>query len=191
MMNSGSSTETPAASRDAGLQPWHFYLLLAMGAASWAVITSRHNQPAALLLLTAGILAAGAAAAALHHALLGFFGGRGTGLSATANPKRRETLEREKMLVLRSIKELEFDHAMKKLSDADFEDLSGRLRQRALSLLEEIDRVKPDEPPAAAATRVDSVPEPPAASVGNFCASCGAAFDADARFCKHCGAKRA
>ena len=34
-------------------------------------------------------------------------------------------LEREKALVLRSIKELEFDHAMGKVSDADFAEIGG------------------------------------------------------------------
>ena len=40
----------------------------------------------------------------------------------------RAVLEREKMLVLRSIKELEFDRAMGKVSAKDFDEMAGRLR---------------------------------------------------------------
>ena len=44
----------------------------------------------------------------------------------------RAALEREKALVLRSIKELEFDRAMGKVSPKDFDEMAGRLRARAI-----------------------------------------------------------
>jgi hypothetical protein len=44
--------------------------------------------------------------------------------------RTRAALEREKFLVLRSIKEVEFDRAMGKISDADFHEVAGRLRAR-------------------------------------------------------------
>ena len=53
--------------------------------------------------------------------------------------RTRAALEREKMLVLRTIKELEFDRAMGKLSEKDFDEMSGRLRTRALSLMKQLD----------------------------------------------------
>src|ERR1051326_5151298 len=53
--------------------------------------------------------------------------------------RTRAALEREKMLVLRSIKELEFDQAMGKLSAADFDEMSGRLRARAGRLIRQLD----------------------------------------------------
>ncbi len=40
-------------------------------------------------------------------------------------------MEREKALVLRSIKELEFDRAMGKVSPRDFDEMSTRLRELA------------------------------------------------------------
>ena len=55
----------------------------------------------------------------------------------------RAVLEREKMLVLRSIKELEFDRAMGKVSAADFDEMAGRLRARALSLMKQLDTRRP------------------------------------------------
>ena len=53
--------------------------------------------------------------------------------------RTRVALEREKMLTLRSIKELEFDRAMGKLSDADWQEMSGRLRARAARLMRQLD----------------------------------------------------
>ena len=48
-------------------------------------------------------------------------------------------LEREKTLVLRSIKELEFDYAMGKVAKADFDEMCTRLRNRALGLMQQLD----------------------------------------------------
>ena len=45
--------------------------------------------------------------------------------------RTRAALEREKTLVLRSIKDLEFDHAMGKVSEKDFAEMGARLRARA------------------------------------------------------------
>ena len=53
--------------------------------------------------------------------------------------RTRAALEREKHLVLRSIKELEFDHAMGKVGEADYHDMVGRLRSRAVRLIEQLD----------------------------------------------------
>ena len=53
--------------------------------------------------------------------------------------RTRVALEREKNLLLRSIKELEFDHAMGKVAEADYEEMVGRLRSRAVRLLQQLD----------------------------------------------------
>jgi hypothetical protein len=177
-MSSVSSTDEPKASRDTGMQPWHLFLLLAMVAATWAVIEARHTHPAALLLLSAAIIGAGAVAISTHYALSGFFGER-----STARPplkaSTRQALEEEKALILRSIKELEFDRQMRKVGDADFEEIGGRLRARAVALIEQLDRPLVEGP--------RPVPAPkPAVPV---CPSCDAVNDRDARFCKSCGTK--
>ncbi len=90
-------------------------------------------------------------------------------------------LQREKALVLRSIKELEFDHGMGKVSDADFKDIGGRLRARALALMQDIER--------AAHAKETSTRASARADAGTTCSTCGKANDDDARFCKHCGAR--
>jgi hypothetical protein len=107
--------------------------------------------------------------------------------------RTRAALEREKMLALRAIKELEFDRAMGKLSESDWQEMSGRLRARAARLMRQLDagagyreQVEKDlagrlgAAPAAADT---------SAAAARFCAECGTARDADAKFCKHCGTK--
>ncbi len=53
--------------------------------------------------------------------------------------RTRVALEREKTLALRSIKELEFDRAMGRVSDEDFKEMSGRLRARAARLMRQLD----------------------------------------------------
>src|SRR4029079_5079899 len=59
--------------------------------------------------------------------------------TAMVGERTRAALEREKLLTLRSIKELEFDRAMGKLSDADWQEMSGRLRARAAGLMKQLD----------------------------------------------------
>lgn len=181
-MNSASSTEPSAAGKDAGMQPWHFFLLLAMLGATVAVIKARDTHPASLILLSAAILAAGGVAIAAHSALTGFFGGR-KGPSARLSSGTRAALEAEKALVLRSIKELEFDRAMRKVSDADFDEIGGRLRARALDIMEQLER--PAEPGTTGPTLVAG------AAARGVCRSCQTANDADATFCKHCGTRLA
>jgi len=180
-MSSETSTEDGRAERvDSSFQPWHFYFILAMAGATWAVVASRHTEPAALLMLSAAILAAGAAGAALHNALAGLFG-LNTHAPAQLSNRVRADLERDKALVLRSIKELEFDHAMHKVSDADLAEIGGRLRARALLLIQQLESA--DQPPAA------PVRQPVAAMRVGECPSCHTVNDRDARFCKQCGAR--
>jgi hypothetical protein len=194
MMSSATSTE-PQRPADAGFQPWQFYLLLAMIAATAAVVLSRQTQPAALLLLSAAVIAIGLIGAALHRAVAGFMGDRTLGREPIGE-RARDRLVREKALVLRSIKELEFDRAMGKVSDTDFADISGRLRTRALALMEELERADA-APPAAASARAPAAPgvaaargraeAPPRAPAASACPECRTLNEPDARFCKQCG----
>jgi hypothetical protein len=163
----------------------HFFLFLSLIGAIVAVAMARDTHPVALLLLSAAVIGAGLVGLAFHRALSGFWGAPEP--AAPLPEGVRAGLEREKALTLRSIKELEFDHAMGKVNDADFGDLSSRLRARAIALLEQIEHV-PE--PAAAPLRVTETPEASAPRhAAHDCASCGTSNDVDARFCKQCGAK--
>lgn len=172
-MSSGTSTES------APFTAGHFYVLLSMVAATAAVVMARNTHPAALLLLSGAALAAGYTAYALHQALMAFLA-RNT--APVLGQRQREVLEQDKATVLRAIKDLEFDFGMKKVSEADYQDMLGRLKQRALLIMEQLEQIPPDAPPAA---RVVASAKTRAA----VCPRCSTSNDGDAKFCKQCGEK--
>ena len=198
-MSSRTSTEPRAHQPNAGFEVWHFYVLVSMVAATAAVMLARETHPVALLLLSAAVVAAGYVGLSLHRALAGFAGDERF-LHAPLKEGVRAGIEREKALTLRSIKELEFDRAMGKVSDKDFEDLSGRLRARALVLMGDLDRatveakVEADAAAAAAAAapkhrpKKQSKPAKPSRIEQVVrCGECETVNDLDAKFCKQCG----
>jgi hypothetical protein len=129
--------------------------------------------------------------------------------SEALSDRARAVLTREKALVLRALKDLEFDRSMGKVSQTDFEEMAGRLRARAISLMKQIDddgsgyrTIIERELSARLAARAAggaAEPAPEAAdeeqpahalepdSPGR-CA-CGTVNDLDAVFCKHCGTR--
>jgi hypothetical protein len=182
------------AATDPGLQPWQFFVLAALGCATAVTFMARGQGPTAILLF--GVLMGTAA-------LVGYAALRALRPLVTAEEDRtvmvgdrtRAALEREKLLTLRSIKELEFDRAMGRLSDEDWNEMSGRLRARAARLMKQLDagvgyreQIEKD-----LAKRLESdarlKPSPaPAASAEHVCPSCQTSNDGDAKFCKQCGA---
>jgi hypothetical protein len=177
--------------QDHGLQPWQFFVLGALGCATAVTFIARGQGISSVILLsilmgTAALVGLGALRAL--RPLVSADDDR----TQMIGQRTRAALEREKMLALRSIKELEFDRAMGKLSDADWQEMSGRLRARAARLMRQLDagagyreRIERD-----LAKRLEKTPDAqPKASAERVCAACETANDADARFCKACGAK--
>jgi len=210
-MNSATSTDSQP------LQPWQFFTLAGLVGATIVVFLSEGQTPAGIILLSLVIFGAAAVGAAAWRTFSPL-----SGLEEPAGPqifggRTRAALEREKSLVLRSIKDLEFDYAMGKVSDKDFAEMSARLRARAAGLIRQLDagssyrqaieaeiekrvgkaaRVvtapavtspAPAVVPAAPAV----VPAAPAAASDQaktkLCLSCCTPNDPDARFCKGCG----
>jgi hypothetical protein len=123
---------------DAGLQPWQFFVLAALGCATAVTFLTRGQGPTAVILL--GILMA--AAALVGYAALRMIRplvSPDEDRTVMIGHRTRVALEREKLLSLRSIKELEFDRAMGRLSDEDWREMSGRLRTRAARLIRQLD----------------------------------------------------
>jgi hypothetical protein len=195
-----------------GFRPWHFFVLASLVAATAAVVLSRRATPEHLIFISLAIGAAGAAAAAFYRTLAPFTAPDSESLGEPLSSRARAALEREKALVLRSLKELEFDQAMGKLSPRDFDEMSGRLRGRALLLLKQLDEggsgyrgiierelharmagtAAAGAMAAAALDRIESgEPEPsgPAPVAAGTCAACATVNDADAAFCKRCGTR--
>lgn len=179
---------------------WQFFLVLGFLAATIVVWREpTYTRPEQLVVLSLACIAASLVAVAVHRTLLPLVSPERIIGDARRSQRALVALEREKRLVLRSIKELEFDRAMGKVAEADFEEMVGRLRDRAVGLMRRIeqgqqglrDRVARDLatlPEAAEATRARSVHAPGAAATGSkACVTCGTPNDADARFCKQCG----
>lgn len=110
--------------------------------------------------------------------------------SAVIGERTRAALEQEKANTLRTIKELEFDRAMGKMSEADFSEMSVRLRARAGRLIKQLDagtgyRSKIE---ADLLKRLGNTGEGKASThAERSCPKCSTPNDADARFCKSCG----
>ena len=195
-----SPPPVPAAV-EGGIRPWHLLLVATVIAIAIGVFatqgTSTVNTVAVAVAIGTVAWVAATAARTVAPLVTPEMGEQTEMLGG----RTRAALEREKFLVLRSIKEVEFDRAMGKISDADFNEVAGRLRARAAGLLRQLDA---DSSGYRAlierelATRVGRVPataapaaHPPAvdADPPGTCPSCGTANDADARFCKSCGSR--
>lgn len=101
---------------------------------------------------------------------------------AIAVAGRREARE-ERHRVLRAIKELDFDHAMGKISDEDY----GQVRQGYELRAIEVMRVLKQEPDLHPGLRAVLERGGSAQRGSRSCGACSGANDADSKFCKHCG----
>jgi len=117
----------------------HFFVLLSLLAATVAVLMARPSAPASLILISLTIGGAGLTALAIYRTLAPLVGPKTDFDRQPLSDRMRVDLEREKALTLRSIKELEFDRAMGKVSAQDFEDMAARLRSRALGIMRQLD----------------------------------------------------
>lgn len=145
-MSSETSTEVPragdlhaSASRSEPLQPWQLFTLAGLIGATIVVFLSRGQSPAGVIVLSLAVFAAAIIAVATLRTLLPLTRSVVVDAPQLLGGRTRAALEREKALVLRSIKELEFDRAMGKISEKDFAEMSGRLRSRAAGLIRQLD----------------------------------------------------
>lgn len=111
-------------------------------------------------------------------------------------------------VALRALKEIEFDRATGKLSDADYDHLKAKYTAEALAAMRGESGVRSQEP--AKPTPISTIPTPACPEHGprpesdaafcsdcgrrlgtapGFCARCGTALESDARYCNSCGAR--
>jgi hypothetical protein len=197
-MNSETSTESQIPGGDvppsgSDLQAWQLFILAGLVGATITVFVSRGEAPAGVILLSLTVFAAAAVGIAALRTVIPLTSKAKPDSAQILGGRTRAALEREKALALRSIKELEFDRAMGKVSEKDFGEMSGRLRARAARLIRQLDagtgyrhqiereiqKRMGNRPLAVAAPK----PEPTVA----VCAQCQTTNDLDARFCKACG----
>jgi hypothetical protein len=185
-MNSDHLTDSQSKP-DSSLQPWQFFVLAALGCATAVTFLVRSHGVVPVLLLSvmmATTALVGLAVLRVVRPLVSPHEERG----AVVGQRLRVLLEQDKALALRTIKELEFDRAMGKISDEDFHEMSLRLRARATRLMKQLDaggsyraQVERD-----LAKRLGETKEKPE-SASSTCANCSTSNDPDARFCKNCG----
>ncbi|HVH28895.1 MAG TPA: zinc-ribbon domain-containing protein [Vicinamibacterales bacterium] len=188
---------------DDNLEPWQFFVLASLVCATAATVIARGQSATAVILLSvlmATVCLVGIATLRALRPLVAPEEDR----TAMVGHRTRAALEREKLMTLRALKELEFDRAMGKLSDADWQEMSARLRARATGLIRQLDsgtgyrqQIERDlsarlseAPPADAVVqkRAPGPQEPDEATViGHFCTQCGTKNEGDAKFCKNCG----
>jgi hypothetical protein len=192
------------------LRPWQFFTLGALVCATAAVFIIRGTTAENLIFTCLSIFAAALIGLAALNALRPLATGE-TREPEMVGSRTRAALEREKNLLLRSIKELEFDRAMGKVAEGDYEEMVARLRSRAVRLLQQLDNtssgyrelierelasrlVKAGGAPLAAADgaaieqRAEGK-EPTEATPTGVCSSCATVNDDDAKFCKSCGSR--
>ena len=122
-----------------GFHACHFFVLLSLLAATVAVVLSRPSAPEQLILISLTSARPGPPASASTGCSRRWWPRTRSRAARSSSDRTRLDLEREKALTLRSIKELEFDRAMGKLSTQDFEEMAGRLRARALGIMKQLD----------------------------------------------------
>jgi hypothetical protein len=196
---------------DQGLRPWQFFLLAGMLLATAGVIVATGQSPASIIILSLTVVATSLVALGVYRALSPLALPDSVEAPAMAGGRGRVALEREKTLALRSIKELEFDFAMGKIAKSDFDEVSGRLRARAIGLMrqldaggytsvieQELDRRLAGKRRTGSAIQAEvaslasgnSADVPEAEAVPDpFVCACGVVNDADAKFCKNCGTR--
>jgi hypothetical protein len=192
-MSSETSINAAASPRtnDDQFQPWQLFTLAGLAAATGVVFLEVfvwHADRSTAILLSITVGAAALAGFAAYRTFAPLAGTEDSTGSEILAGRTRAAIEREKTLVLRSIKDLEFDRAMGKMSEKDFLEMSARLRTRAAGLLQQLDQ--------GTASYREQIEKELARRMGptvvpstRACATCGTANDADARFCKACGGK--
>ncbi len=188
------SSETSTDART--FRPWHLFVLAGLLASTVGVLVIRPNDPVVLVLLVAAIGSAAWVGFMLYRMLWPLAASGFADRTEIVGGRARAALEREKTLVLRAIKELEFDNAMSKVSAADFQEMSGRLRARAITLMRQLDVILPGYREVIERELARRLGGPHAApgggddaAAGAPCPHCATTNDHDARFCKACGAE--
>ena len=110
-----------------------------MLAATASVIVATGQSPASIVLLSLTVVAGSFVGLGVYRALLPLVSPEKARAPVLIGGRTRAALEREKLLVLRSIKELEFDFAMRKIAQSDYDEMIGRLRSRAIGLMRQLD----------------------------------------------------
>ena len=95
-------------------------------------------------------------------------------------------LDERKAAIYENLRDLQFEYRVGKLSDQDYQNTKKDLQKELASVLAEVDALKAQlagqaAPPAPPKPTVKTTPN------GFLCASCGAKFEKQLKFCGECG----
>ena len=186
-----------------GLRPGHLLMLGVLSAVTAAVFVTQDSGAVNTAFVAAAVATSGLVAAGVYRTLVPFVTADAGEHTEIVGGRTRAALDRERMLALRSIKELEFDRAMRKISDNDYQEMVTRLRTRVVGLMRQLDgatayRALIDRDLAALVGHasgpsrtagVMAVPDPETPARAIPCVACAVENEPDARFCKACGAR--
>jgi hypothetical protein len=186
-----------------GLRPGHLLMLGVLSGVAAAVFVTRDSGAVNMVSVAVAVATSGLVAAGVYRSLVPLTSADAGEHTEIVGGRTRAAIDRERMLVLRSIKELEFDRAMRKISTSDYQEMVTRLRSRVLGLMRQLEgagtyRAQIERDLAelvGTATRqawtadagAGSEPETTVRTIP--CVTCAVANEPDARFCKACGSR--
>ena len=94
-------------------------------------------------------------------------------------------LDERKAAIYENLRDLQFEYRVGKLSDEDYQNSKKDLQKELAAVMVEVDQLKEkvqQGKPVPAAKKAA-----PVKASGVVCASCGAKFDKDLKFCGECG----
>jgi hypothetical protein len=136
MMSSSSNT---TEMMDRALSATRLLLPLGLGGAALGVQLSSGGEPA---LGVIAMLAGGTLGLFFHLFLSSLASLLGRAPLPLSGVEARSQLERDKRLVLRSLKDLELDVQLRRLGEHEATELAQPLRERAIRILRELDELK-------------------------------------------------
>jgi hypothetical protein len=141
--NSTKRVTKPAPPVDdavSAFQPWHLFLIMTLLATAAAAVAVRGTGPANVIFICLIVASAGLAGYGVYRTLWPLVQPEAVESPEMLGGETRSALEREKALLLRAITELEFDRAMGKVSESDWQEMTARLRTRAVRVISRLDR---------------------------------------------------
>jgi rRNA maturation endonuclease Nob1 len=95
-------------------------------------------------------------------------------------------LDERKAAIYESLRDLQFEYRLDKLSDEDYKTTKVELQKELARVLAEIDRIKAETGVKAVPVASPKLPAKVEAK-RNTCPSCGASFEKSLKFCGECG----
>jgi hypothetical protein len=97
-------------------------------------------------------------------------------------------LDERKAEIYESLRDLQFEYRVNKLSDEDYQTTKVELQKELARVLAEVDRIKSELAVSGAPLDGTAVaPMVSASAARNVCPSCGAKFEKALKFCGECG----